>query len=312
MVTKLTPVKIKDIWKTEDRDFTPWLVENINLLNEQLGLNIIDPQSETRLVSFKVDIIGEDEQGKVIIENQFYNSDHDHLGKLITYLSNVNETKKAIWIVEEAKPEHIKAIEWLNQNSTSCLFYLVKIQLFKVDDSQPAAQFSVISGPDESTIAVGKVKKEDTERDHKRFEFWSLFLEKLKNKTSLYSNISPRKNSWIGTGSGTRGIQYNCIVRKTRAAAEIYIDRGKDAQEINNNIFNELKNNKEQIEKDFGSELVWEDLPNARACRISKSSEIGGWVDEETWDEVHAEMINLVIQLEKTFTPYIKNIQKIL
>ena len=87
MVFKLTPVKIRDVWATEDKAFTPWLVDNIDHLNDDIGLNIRDPQREEKLVNFYVDIVAEDDQGKVIIENQFNNSDHDHLGKLITYLS---------------------------------------------------------------------------------------------------------------------------------------------------------------------------------------------------------------------------------
>ena len=130
MVSRLKKQKIRDIWKTEDRDFTPWLVQNIVLLNEDLGLNIQDPESEKKLDTFKVDIVAEDDQGKVIIENQFEKSDHDHLGKLLTYISNVENTKKAIWIVEDVKPEHHRAIEWLNANVKTCLFFLVKIQVF--------------------------------------------------------------------------------------------------------------------------------------------------------------------------------------
>ena len=147
MVTKLNKVKIRDIWKSEDKDFTPWLVENINLLNEDIGLNIQDPKRESRLLNFIVDIVAEDEEGKVIIENQFHSSNHDHLGKLLTYLSNVEGTKKAIWIVEQAKTEHKNAIEWLNQNVQTCTFYLVKIQVFKIENSPPGAKFDLISGP---------------------------------------------------------------------------------------------------------------------------------------------------------------------
>ena len=95
MVAKLKSVKIQSVWKKEDRDFTPWLVENINRLNEDIGLNLQDPKKETKLINFRPDIVADDDQGKVIIENQFSSTDHDHLGKLITYLSNVEETKKA-------------------------------------------------------------------------------------------------------------------------------------------------------------------------------------------------------------------------
>ena len=134
MVSKLTKQKIRDIWKTEDKEFTPWLVENIALLNEDLGLNIQDPESEKKLDTFKVDIVAQDNEGKVVIENQFEKSNHDHLGKLLTYISNVENTKKAIWIVEDAKSEHQRAVDWLNANVKTCSFYLVKIQVFKIKD----------------------------------------------------------------------------------------------------------------------------------------------------------------------------------
>ena len=87
-VSKLTKVKIKDIWKTEDRDFTPWLVENIARLNEDLGFNIQDPQKENRLENFIVDIVGEDEEGKVkILMFLFYG--------ILVYIINI-----IFWIIK--------------------------------------------------------------------------------------------------------------------------------------------------------------------------------------------------------------------
>ena len=82
-----------------------------------------------KLVNFYVDIVAEDDQGKVIIENQFNNSDHDHLGKLIT-LDNVADIKRQYGLLKMLK-WRCKTAEWLNQNSDSCLFYLVKIQILR-------------------------------------------------------------------------------------------------------------------------------------------------------------------------------------
>lgn len=308
MITKLNKVHIKDIWRTEDRDFTPWLVENIKLLNEDIGLSIQDPERESRLSNFIVDIVAEDGEGKVIIENQFHNSDHDHLGKLITYVSNVENTKKAIWIVEEAKHDHKNAIEWLNENVKTCAFYLVKIQVFKINDSSPAVKFDLISGPSESTRAMGRIKTEDSIREKSRYSFWKQLIEKLNNESNLFSNISPNKYSWIGTSSGMRGIGYNIAVRKASAQAEIYIDRGKGTEEINKEIFQELYDNKESIEEDFGAELIWEKLDSSRACRISKKTNVGGWQDEENWGEIHSNLIEYIISFEKSFVPYIKKL----
>lgn len=309
-VSKLTKVKIKDIWKTEDRDFTPWLVENISRLNEDIGFNIQDPQRENRLENFIVDIVAEDDEGKVIIENQYNKSDHDHLGKLLTYLSNVPNTKKAIWIVEEARADHINTVNWLNENTETCSFYLVKIEVFKIQDSPPAANFDLLAGPSETTSIKQKINIEDSHRGKTRYQFWSLFLERAKNKTDMFSNISPRVYSWIGTSTGLRGVGYNCSVTKHAAQAEIYIDRGKDAHEENTDIFNALHQKKDQIEKEFGSKLIWEPIPDSRSCRIKKVTEAGGWKDEEKWEESHDHLIDFCMRMKKAFEPVINEIQK--
>ena len=309
-VSKLTKVKIKDIWKTEDKDFTPWLVENISRLNEDLGFNIQDPQKENRLENFIVDIVAEDNEGKVIIENQYNKSDHDHLGKLLTYLSNVQGTKKAIWIVEEARADHVNTINWLNENVETCSFYLVKIEVFKIQDSPPAANFDLLAGPTETTKIKQKINAEDSSRDKARYEFWSLFLDRSKSKTNMYSNITPRIYSWLGVSTGLRGVGYNCAVGKSSAQAEIYIDRGKDAPEENKQIFAALEKNKEKIEKDFGKNLLWEPLPESRACRIKAVIDTGGWKDEEDWERIHNQLIENCINMKKSFDPFIKELIK--
>ena len=53
-------------------------------------------------------------------------SDHDHLGKLITYLTAI-DAKAAIWIVADPRPEHITAINWLNESRLAS-FYLLKLE----------------------------------------------------------------------------------------------------------------------------------------------------------------------------------------
>ncbi len=313
MVSRLTKQKIRDIWKTEDKEFTPWLVQNIALLNEDLGLNIQDPESEKKLDTFKVDIVAEDDQGKVVIENQFEKSDHDHLGKLLTYISNVENTKKAIWIVEDAKPEHHRAIEWLNANIKTCLFFLVKIQVFKIKDSEPGAQFFLLSGPDENITTVGKIKEEDSEREKIKHNFWSLFYERLKDKSSIYDNTSPKGRNYMSISAGIRGVGFNVAAMNNSAQVEIYIDRGKDeGKEVNLKIFNELEKQKSEIEKNFGNKLEWERLDGSRACRIKFKSDIGGFKDPDTWDRVHEFLVDNLIKLENSFKKHVTGLNKFL
>ncbi len=125
MIGKIESVPLREIWKHEAYDFTSWLQDNIDVLNDVLGLSLSNPESEQSAGSFNVDLVAEDENGNpVIIENQLEKSDHNHLGKLITYLIAIG-AKTAIWIVADPRPEHIGAISWLNESS-SANFYLFK------------------------------------------------------------------------------------------------------------------------------------------------------------------------------------------
>jgi hypothetical protein len=235
-------------------------------------------------------------------------TDHDHLGKLLTYVSNL-EAKKAIWISKEPRSEHEKAIEWLNELTSDVDFYLVKIEAFRIGDSAPAPKFTIIAGPTESGKVVGSEKKELAERHKKRLKFWEGLLEKSKKRTPLHSNISPSINSWIGTGSGKRGLGFNYVVTYKHGQIELYIDRGKDSQDENKKIFDDLQSHKDEIEKEFGNKLKWERLDDRRASRINKRFDYAGLNDEEKWNKLQDDMVNGMIRLEKSLKKHIRNLK---
>jgi RecB family endonuclease NucS len=86
-VGKIKRVPLREVWKHEALDFTAWLRENIDVLNDALNLSLSNAERERGAGDFSVDPVTEDESGDpVIVENQLEKSDHDHLGKLLTYL----------------------------------------------------------------------------------------------------------------------------------------------------------------------------------------------------------------------------------
>jgi hypothetical protein len=304
MIGKIQRVPLREVWKHEALDLTKWLQDNIDVLNDVLEMSLSNAEREQSAGDFSVDLVAEDEDGGlVVVENQLEKSDHAHLGKLITYLTAIG-AKKAVWIVAEPRPEHVAAITWLNESS-SAAFYLLKIEGIRINDSAPAPLLTLIVGPSEEGREVGEAKKELAKRHDLRHKFWADLLQRAKDKTKLHANISPGHYSWVGAGAGKRGLGFNYVIRKHEGAAELYIDRGKDADEENKAVFESLAKSKDEIEKAFGGELEWQRLEGKRACRIRKSINLGGYRDESKWQQVQEAMIDAMVRLEKALKPYV-------
>ena len=305
MIGRLRRVSLREVWPHEARDFTPWLEENIDVLNNAIDLTLSIVAREQTVGDFSVDLVAEDESGDpVIIENQLERSNHDHLGKLITYLTQIG-AKAAIWIVSDPRPEHISAISWLNESS-SAAFYLLKLEAVRIEDSPPAPMLTLIVGSSEESQAVGETKREFTERHSLRRRFWTQMLERAKESTPLHANTSPNQYNYVMTGAGKRGLSFLYVIQQHTSDIDLYIDRGRDTDNENEEIFNTLQEAKEQIEEAFGEPLKWQRLEGKRACRISKRFSLGGYRDdEERWPEIQDAMIDGMIQLEKAFRPHI-------
>lgn len=307
MIQKITRIQLREAFKRETYDFTRWLEENLDVLNDCIDLTLSNVEREQPAGDFSVDLVAEDESGaKVIIENQLEKSNHDHLGKLITYLVAM-EARAAIWIVSDPRPEHVSAITWLNE-SASASFYLLKLEAIKVGDSDPAPPLTLIVGPSDATKAVGKAKQEFAERHGARRSFWTQLLEHAKMKTKLHAGISPGQYAWIGTGAGKRGLGYNYVLWERETGVELYIDRGKNCDAENKAIFDTLLAKKEEIERAFGEPLEWERLDNKRASRIRNTLTVGGWKDPERWPDIQAATVDAMVRLERALKPHVQRL----
>ena len=309
MIGKIQRVPLREIWVHETLDLTRWLQNNIEVLNEPLELLLSNAEREQSAGDFNVDLTAEDEDGNlVVIENQLEKSDHDHLGKIITYLTAFG-AKRAVWIVAEPRPEHVAAINWLNEGSTAA-FYLLKIEGIRINDSDPAPLLTLIVGPSEEARDVGKTKKELAERDVLRHRFWTELLKRAKDRTKLHANISPGQDSWISAGAGRSGLGFNYVITKHQAGVELYIYRGKDSGDESKTIFDSLAASKDAIEKEFGGPLEWQRLEGKLACRIKKTIPLGGYRnDESKWPGIQDAMIEAMIRLEKALKPFIAKSQ---
>jgi len=252
-----------------ERDFSVWLESNIEVLSEALGVNLSVIQRGKRVGSFELDLLAEDDTGNiVIIENQLGPTDHDHLGKLLTYLTNL-EAKTAVWIFEKARPEHTRVVSWLNEATPANVsFYLVTVEAYKISNSDPAPLFTVLAGPSRESKDIGTKKKDLAERHVLRLRFWGQLLARAKERgVTLHANRSPSTENWISAGAGSSGVSYNYVIwLEEKAAAKLYIDTGHKGE--NKRIFDSLLAQKERIEADFRGGLLWERLDDARVSEV--------------------------------------------
>jgi hypothetical protein len=189
-IGKIKKVALRNLWKKEDKDFTSWLEENIDYLNDILDFEVSIEKREERVGPFRVDLYGEDNNGnKVIIENQLEKTNHDHLGKVLTYLINL-EAQIAIWISSDPTEEHIKVIDWLNEvTPENILFYLIKLEAIQIEGQPMAAPlFTIVKGPSIEAKQLGAEKKEFAQRHVLRKKFWEQLLERSNCKTTICSN----------------------------------------------------------------------------------------------------------------------------
>ena len=306
-IAKIERVPLRDVWKHEAHDFTKWLEENIDVLSDTIDRDIGNVEREKKTESiFSVDLVAEDKDGSsIIIENQLGKSDHDHLGKLITYLTAM-QAKVAVWIVADPRPEHVAALNWLNE-SASADFYLLKIEAIRIEESPPAPLLTVIVGPSEEGKSIGRSKQEMSERHHTRHRWWSQLVRHPDAKH--HRHISPRHYSWMGLASGLRGGSFNYTVTRKESAAELYIDRGRDMGHENLHIFDHLHAKREKIESAFGGPLSWERLEGKRACRV-RATVHGGYSDpEESWEKTHGRMTNAMNRLMDAIRPHLKTLR---
>ena len=167
---------LRSIWPHEALNFTPWVAENVDLLADAVGLDITVDETESSVGDFNVDIYASETgtDRKIIIENQLEDTDHDHLGKLITYASGKG-ADVVIWVVKHAREEHKAAVEWLNNHTDDKIgFFLCEIKLFQIGDSQIAPAFTVVERPNDWTKEIRKTASANSTQQQ-RLEYWQAF-----------------------------------------------------------------------------------------------------------------------------------------
>lgn len=180
-------IDLRQAFAHESATFTPWLAkpENLQRLGDVVGLRLDLESVEASTGTFRTDIVARTEEDDlVIIENQFSRSDHDHLGKALTYLATKapEGAKCVIWIAERFADEHRAVLDWLNDSTDPDIrFFGITPKLLRVSGGTPGLRYEVVVAPNEAIKASKRegVVVSDYVKE-KRRAYWPIFTEELR------------------------------------------------------------------------------------------------------------------------------------
>lgn len=305
-IGKLKEVELRNLWKHEQYDFSEWLSqnENIELLNDILGLTLTDTSKEVYVGSYRCDLVAVDESSgiKVIIENQLESSNHEHLGKIITYASGL-DAQVVVWIVKNAKEEHRSAIEWLNNNTNSDInFFLIELHAYKIGDSLPAPYFEIIEKPNDfiKNNKVNGNKNELNKSQSERLIFWNRFNEILIDKGKPFNVRKATTDHWydVAIGSSSSHISIELINKEKHVRIGLYMVDDKE-------YFDKLFANKDTIETQLGIKLEWQRECSGNVSRVKYKLPGLDYDNHSNYDELINKSIDIAANMQKVFKKYI-------
>ena len=265
---RIDEVPLREVWEHEEQDFTPWLLENVDQLASLIGIEIDDVNRETAVGNYTADLVGTEPttSDPVVIENQFGPTDHDHLGKLLTYAAGI-DAGFVVWVAEGFRDEHRSVLDWLNtRDSTGARFFGVRPRIVSVgaDDATLGFEFTVVVEPNDWER---ELRDPLSDREQGYRDFFAALVEAYADHRPSWNRLTPQPRSYLTFGAGISGISFGWVFHgETEFSVELYIDAG-DAEQ-NETIFETLKEDRATIESNLETDVVWEPLPDGRACRI--------------------------------------------
>lgn len=276
---------LRSVWQYEEQDFSQWMAkeENLALLSDTIGVDIELEETESSVGNFSVDLYGVESgtDRKVIIENQLEDTNHDHLGKIITYASGKN-AEIVIWVVKRARDEHKQAIEWLNQHTDSDIgFFLLEIQLWKINDSVPAPKFAVVERPNDWAKTM-KSADALSETAKLKLDYWQAMNDYAASiGTFPYATYMAQAQNWYSmwkTSNTHEHVQFTVLTQKKEICTVLYIANDKD-------LYQMYLSHKDEMEQKLGAEIHYNEADIDCRIWISKPADIASMSRDE-WDKL--------------------------
>lgn len=274
MSGSLTLGEISDVaanvaW-TNEVTFSAWLAANLDRLSDILDVGDLElVGTELAAGEFRCNVVAREvTSGRVmVIENQFGKTDHDHLGKLLTYAAQHN-ADIVVWVGRAIRDEHRAAIDWLNKVTLEKIgFFAVQLRVVKIDNSRPAPLLEVKASPNVWVKPDASTATTVSPRNELYRAFFQPLIDEL--RTQHFTNAKAgQPQSWYFFKSGKTGFNYAVEFSSgNRLRAGLYIDTLK--RDPNKAAFDVFQAKQSELQAKIGIPIEWERLDAKRACRIS-------------------------------------------
>jgi hypothetical protein len=283
---RLSAVAPRKVWSHEAHDFTPWLLQNVDVLSDLLGMDLELEVAEHPVGGFSLDLLGRDlaDESVVIVENQLEQSDHTHLGQILTYAAGTNP-KTIVWIATSFRPEHRAALDWLNEHTDpDTRFFGVEIQVVRIGESIPAPNFTLVAQPNDwgKQVKAATGAGPLTERSKLYLEFWERFLNRVATEHPGWTTAKASTPwGWYDLPTGVSGVMYETVFAHQGLRVQLYFSASDAA--VNAKRFGTLQEMKVQFEQALGQVAEWDDKPAKKAAAVYVQSEFKNVASVDEW-----------------------------
>lgn len=285
---RLQKVELRQQWKKEDTEFTPWLAqeENIELLSETIGIELEVQGQEENVGPFRADILCLDTANNhyVLIENQLEKTDHTHLGQLMTYAAGLDAVN-IVWIAQKFTEEHRAALDWLNRITDDTFnFFGIEIELFKIGESLAAPMFNLVSKPNDWAKSVKKSASTQGYSDTKLLqqEYWQGLKTYMEENGGKIRMQKPLPQHWTNVAIGRSDFHLSASVSTRDNALSIWLNiTGNNAK----NFYDKLEDiaKQESLER-VSPDLKWDRMDNNKQSAVILYT-IGDMTNRNQWNE---------------------------
>ena len=307
-LVRLEPVGLREVWPDEARNFTPWLADNLDVLEKTLDIGLELERVEEMVGQFKADIICKNTDDpaarRVLIENQLEPTDHNHLGQLITYAAGL-EAVTIVWIAEKFREEHRAAIDWLNETTGEGIFFFgLEIELWRIGGSPPAPKFNIVSKPNDWSKSIRERDNVITPVKEMRVAYWSDFhevLNKVGGPVSGFRKAQPEP--WMTYAVGKANFYLEAAFKTRIKQVQVKLRMPSEFLDL-------LTQEKAAIEEELGDGF---------SPLVSKKFAKGAWiapphlenVDPEKksdWPQQHKWLAERLNKMHEVYAPRIKDL----